>query len=136
MPPLLPTDSIAQTPEVVNPAPDNGSAPTHRTLLHPAAGGLILGLDWILFSSDLLTGGLALPVSMVGGFLVSSIGTALIQRNLAGDSRSKAALKGLAAGIAVGVPFPIAGTAVGGGILVLSGLDQVLRRKQRQAEAE
>lgn len=128
MPPLLPNNSAAaQTPEVVESAAEAHT--TRRTFLHPAAGGLILGLDWILFSGTMATAGITLPASVLAGFVIGSIGTTLIQRQLSGDSRTKAALKGLAAGVVVGMPFPIAGTAVGGGILVLSGLDHLIKRK-------
>jgi hypothetical protein len=127
MPLPLPIDSPAEPVQVLEPKAE--AAPERRTILHPAAGGLILGLDWLLFSGTAATMGLATPLSASLGFVVGSIGTAAIQRKLAGDSRTTAALKGLAAGVVVGVPFPIAGTAVGGGILVLSGLDRLLKRK-------
>lgn len=133
MPPLLPTNTTAQTPEIVDSASETVSAP--RRFLHPASGGLILGLDWLLFSGTVATAGVALPASILSGFLLSSVGVTAIQRFIAGDSRTKSALKGLAAGIVVGAPFPVAGTAVGGGILMLSGLDQLLRRKPQQQQA-
>lgn len=117
-------------PAPVTPAqPAPTAAPARRTLLHPAAGALILGLDWLLFSGTVLSAGTALWFSVIGGFVLGGIGTGLIQRRLGGDTFRVAALKGLAGGIVVGVPFPIAGTAVGGTILALSGLDRLLKRR-------
>lgn len=113
-----------------------GTAPEQRTLLHPAAGGLILGLDWLFFSGAAATGMAAAPVSMVAGFTLGTIGTTIIQRKLGGDSRRRALAKGLMAGIVVGFPLPIAGTAVGGGILALSGLDRLLKRKHDRTTAK
>ena len=45
--------------------------PGAGSFLHPAAGGLILGLDWLLFSSEAATGGLALPLAMPLLFLAA-----------------------------------------------------------------
>jgi hypothetical protein len=120
---------LTTTPSSASPQ----AAPARRTLLHPAAGGLILGLDWLLFSGTVVSAGTMLWFSIIGGFLIGGLGTGLIQRRLGGDPPGLAALKGLAGGIAVGIPFPIAGTAVGGAILALSGLDRLLKRRERAA---
>jgi hypothetical protein len=96
--------------------------------LHPASGLLILGLDWLLFSGSMVTLGLSTLASAGLGFGVASLGTGLIQRRYGGDGLGGTLLKGLLAGTAVGLPLPIAGTAVGGGILALSGLDRLGRR--------
>ena len=122
---------VVRTRTPVEPAEVLETASERPTLLHPAAGGLILGLDWLLFSGTVATAAVALPASIVAGFTLGSVGTALIQHKLGGDSRRKAILKGLAAGVVVGMPFPIAGTAVGGGVLALSGLDRLLRRRMK-----
>jgi hypothetical protein len=42
--------------------------------------------------------------------------------------------KGLLSGIAVGIPFPIAGTAVGGAVLALSGLNRLTGRSANKLE--
>ncbi len=104
-------------------------SPTRRTLLHPASGALILGLDWLLFSGTVFSAGLAFWITGPTGLVLGGIGAGLIQRRLSGDSRRAAALKGLAAGIIVGAPFPIAGAAVGGMVLAISGLDRLLKRR-------
>jgi len=98
----------------------------------PATGMWIVGLDWLLFSKEVATLGLATPVTAVLGFLAGSIGTYRFQRRYAGDNHRRALVKGLLAGLAVGAPFPLAGTLVGGWILANSGLaglkDRLLRR--------
>jgi hypothetical protein len=105
------------------------------SFLHPAAGGLILGADWLLFGGTVSTGGLAMPVTATLGFLVGSIGTTLTQRFLAEEGWGKSIAKGFLAGLAVGAPMPIGGTVVGGAVLASSGLNQ-LRDRAAQAVLE
>jgi hypothetical protein len=89
---------------------------------------LILGLDWLLFSENVITLGLSTVLAAAVGFAVAGLGTGFIQRLYRGDGFGTALLKGLLAGVAVGIPLPIAGTAVGGGILALSGLNTLWDR--------
>ena len=70
-----------------------------------------------------MTLGLSTPLVVLIGFGGAGLATGLIQRLYQEDGLGKAVLKGLLAGLTVGIPLPIAGTAVGGGILALSGLD-------------
>lgn len=86
------------------------------------SGAAILGLDWALFTGNLATGGLATLFVSLGGFMAGSIVITGIQRYIAHDSWSRSLLKGITAGAVVGVPMPIAGTALGGAILGWSGL--------------
>ena len=97
------------------------------TLLRPTSGALILGLDWLLFSENALTLGLSTGLVAIVGFSVAGLGVGIIQRRSGADGLGVAIGKGLVAGIAVGLPLPIAGTAVGGGILALSGLNTFWR---------
>ena len=98
------------------------------TVLHPVSGILILGLDWLLFSGSAITLG-ASTLALAGiGFTVGGLSTGLVQRIFHADGLAKALLKGLLAGIAVGIPLPVAGTAVGAGILALSGIDRLWGR--------
>lgn len=108
--------------------PPDDEAPAR--FLHPAGGALILGLDWLLFSGSALTLGLSTPALAALGFAVGAVGTGLVQRRYGADSPLKSTLKGLLGGIAIGLPLPIAGTAVGGLILTLSGLDQLSGRER------
>lgn len=100
---------------------DGGGA----SFLHPATGGLILGLDWLLFSGSVATGAVALPIAVVLGLSLGSLGTCMIQRFWAKERWSRALLKGVLGGIVVGLPFPICGTLVGGAVLASSGLDRI-----------
>lgn len=104
-----------------------------RGLLLPLTGIWILGLDWILFSSNVLSAGLATPVVVVLGFLLGGLGTLFLQKRIAADSLSKALLKALVAGIVVGVPWPLTGSIMGGWILVAAGLKKPKRKTSGQS---
>lgn len=101
----------------------------HRTFLHPASGVVILALDWLLFSGNALSLGLSTPFLAVLGFALGSLITARLQRRYGQDTIGTSWLKGLLAGLAVGVPWPIAGTAVGAWVLSLSGLNRLKQRR-------
>ena len=88
----------------------------------PATGLLIMGLDWLCFSEEAATMGLAIPLTLVTGFLAGAIGTYHLQRKYALDSKPVAWAKSVLAGILVGIPLPLAGTFVGAWILATSGL--------------
>ena len=96
--------------------------PKVRRFLLPVTGVWILALDWLLFSSNLLTAWLATPLVIVLGFVLGGAGTFLAQRRAAKDPSWRAAFKALLAGTVVGVPWPIGGTLIGGWILFTSGL--------------
>lgn len=114
--------------------------PTDRTsysFLHPASGAVILALDWILFSGSVLSLGLGSMALSSIGFVIGLIGVAIVQHRYGPDPMITSGLKGLLAGVVVGVPLPIAGTAVGGLILSLSGLDRwkkLLPGRSQEAE--
>jgi hypothetical protein len=95
-----------------------------RRLLHPFSGLTIFGLDWLLFGSNLLSGGALTILWSTLGFVIGAVAVAIIQKRLQQDVTSASVWKGVLAGIAVGIPFPIAGTALGALILTLSGLDR------------
>jgi hypothetical protein len=88
----------------------------------PATGLLVVGLDWLLFSEEAVTFGLATPFTAIIGFLAGSMGAYHLQRHYGRDTVAMAALKALLAGIFVGLPFPLAGTLVGAWVLATSGL--------------
>ncbi len=102
--------------------PMNWLVDPKRGLLLPLTGIWILALDWLLFSSNLMTAGIATPIVVGVGFVLGALGTLILQRWVAGDSLWKASLKALAAGIVVGIPWPLTGTLVGGWILLASGV--------------
>jgi len=91
------------------------------TWLLPWTGAWILGLDWLLFSQNLLTLGLATPLISIAGFFAGGAGAYMLQRFRARDSRLMAGCKALVAGVIVGVPWPILGTAIGGWVLMAAG---------------
>jgi len=97
-------------------------------VLHPVSGTLILGLDWLLFSGNAITLG-ASTLGLIGiGFALGGFGTGLVQRVFHGDGFGTALAKGFLAGMTVGIPLPVAGTAVGTGVLALSGIDRLWGR--------
>ena len=96
--------------------------PKQRRFILPATGLWILVLDWLLFSSNILTAWLATPIIVVIGFVLGGGGAFLAQRKRANDAPWSAAFRGLLAGIVVGVPWPIGGTLIGGWVLLTSGL--------------
>lgn len=116
---------MSKLPETTGTAIDNEPRPTW---LHPLSGGAILALDWLLFSGNALSGGLATPVVVIGGFALGAFAVAGIQRRTARDAWNRALLKGIVSGIVVGFPMPIAGTALGGAVLGLSGLSALRTR--------
>lgn len=97
--------------------------------LHPLSGIVILALDWLLFSGTVVTAGTGTLVTSLTGFLAGGLATLWFQRRFADDPPQLALGKGLLAGIAVGIPFPIFGTLLGGVVLTLSGLDKFARRR-------
>ena len=111
------------------PAQQASLYPMPSRFMLPLTGLWILGLDWLIFSQNIAwTAGLATPLAVVLGFIFGSAGTFFVQRRFARESGLKAAVKALVAGIVVGIPFPIAGTAVGAWILVASGLGSLRER--------
>jgi len=96
--------------------------PMPKRFMLPATGLLIMGLDWLLFSEEAASFGLLIPFTSLFGFIAGGMGTYLFQTRHAQDSKPAATLKGLLAGLLVGIPFPLAGTMIGGAILASSGL--------------
>ncbi len=107
-------------------------APDQPRILLPITGLWVFLLDWLLFSSNVLSAGLATPVIVVLGFISGSVGTYFLQRRFAGNPAWKALLKAAIAGICVGMPWPVGGTLIGGWVLLFSGLgdakSEILRK--------
>ena len=96
--------------------------PLPKRFMLPATGLLIMCLDWMLFSEEAATFGIAIPFTSVFGFIAGSLGTYHIQTRYGLNSKPAAGLKALLAGFLVGIPFPLAGTIAGAWILANSGL--------------
>lgn len=90
--------------------------------LHPLSGAAILVLDNVFFGLNAATAGLGTPMSVALAFWSSLLAVWFIQRKMGGDNRRMSILKALAAGLVAGVPFSIAGTAIGSWIILRSGL--------------
>ncbi|PAW79558.1 MAG: hypothetical protein B9S32_03200 [Verrucomicrobia bacterium Tous-C9LFEB] len=106
-----------------SPAPAKSEpAPKVVTFFHPLSGLTILLIDWLSFGLDVPTGFLLTALFSVGAFITTFAGVYWIQRRESNDSQQRALFKALFGGLAAGVPFPITGTIVGTGILILSGL--------------
>ncbi len=116
--PPLPKDAALPPPPPESPVPFAGL----RTFYHPASGVVILGLDWLAFGTDFLTGFLALPAHCVLSFAVSFPLILAIQLKWTKDVLPAAIGKAFLGAFMVGLPFPITGTLLGAAILALSGL--------------
>lgn len=92
-----------------------------RYWYHPLSGALILGVDWLMFGPEAITGELAALVTCPLAFLIVSVGVFGIQRWRNGDSVRASLAKALFGGLLAGLPTPISGTILGGLVLALSG---------------
>ena len=101
-----------------------------RTFFHPLSGLTILLVDWLAFGLDVPTGFLFLLVTSLAAFAVTFAGVYWIQRKESADTPSRARWKALLGAIAAGVPFPVTGTVLGAGILLLSGLPSSFKLKK------
>lgn len=113
----MPEDPVVE-PELVEPLPP----PPPRTFFHPLSGLVILGVDWLAFGADFVSGLFALLLTSLAAFTAVFFAVYRVQTRLNGDAPGKARWKALLGALAAGVPFPVAGTVVGAAILVLSGL--------------
>ena len=128
---------VPREPISTSAAPERGLLewlvkPAPGRWLLPLTGLWILGLDWLIFSQNAMSLGVATPVAIAVGFLVGTIGAYVFQRRFGTDTRPAAWLKALMAGVIVGVPLPLAGTLVGGWVLVASGLGSIKDRLRRR----
>jgi len=94
--------------------------------IHPLAALVTIALDGVFGVVEILDPFLLIFTSLGVGFL-GGISISLIQRFLADDSWGAAIAKGLALGIVAGVPYLMAGTAIGAPLLAWSGLHQLLK---------
>jgi hypothetical protein len=94
--------------------------PKEQNLIHPISALLLVLIDslWGLEDWNVLSWPVSIPLS----FLSVAIPTYFIQRFLKKDPVGKSATVALTLGVLAGVPFPIAGTAVGAIALGLAGL--------------
>jgi hypothetical protein len=137
--PPLPKDAYAPPPPVSS-LSESPSIPFAglRTFYHPASGVVILGLDWLVFGTDFLTGFLALPIMCVLAFLVSFPVIYIIQLKWSKERVAPALGKAFLGAFMVALPFPITGTLLGAAILALAGLPhhpiEIVKRLASQKE--
>jgi hypothetical protein len=93
-----------------------------KTFYHPASGVVILGVDFVVFGTEAISGFLDTPIMSVVAFLVTFPLVFLIQRRWCADRNSVAFGKAFLGAFMAGLPFSIAGTIYGAAILMLSGL--------------
>jgi hypothetical protein len=94
--------------------------------IHPLAAFATIALDGIFFLFEILN-----PLALFGIGFLGFAATTLVQRYLAEDSWGAAVAKGLAMGIIAGVPYPVAGTAVGLPLLAWAGVSKWMRLPAR-----
>jgi hypothetical protein len=91
--------------------------------IHPLAALATIALDGFFSVFEILDPLMLLFIS--GGIgLLGFLSTAFVQRYLAKDEWGPALAKGLVMGIFAGVPYPIAGTAIGAPLLIWAGVHQ------------
>ncbi|MFH1067791.1 MAG: hypothetical protein V1746_07805 [bacterium] len=119
-----------ETAQKANREPSGNS----RTLLHPLAALAMVVLDFGGFAGDVSGFALFFLLPLVMGliFFVTTFVVAWIQNRLAGEKWGDAVAKGIVAGVLCSIPTPIFGTAVGGFILLKSGLGEFQKGGIRQ----
>lgn len=76
--------------------------------LHPAVAFLIIIIDAMLFGSDVISGGLAMLLSVPVGLVLGVI-TAMAQRRWYNDDAQTALIKGMIAGLLTAIPTSLPG---------------------------
>jgi len=119
--PPLPKEAYEPLPPIPT---ENHQVPfkDFQTFYHPASGVVILGLDWLAFGTDFLTGFLALPLICILAFMVSFPMIYVIQLKWSRNRMASALGKAFLGAFMVALPFPITGTLLGAAILALAGL--------------
>ena len=112
--------TAAKLEKNAEPEPSEQTAGKTFTLLHPMSGVLVIALDYLCFGAELPL--VTIPLVCLFAFLGSGFGVYIIQRNLAGNSRTKSLLKALICGIITAFPTPVFGTVLGSLVLAVSGL--------------
>lgn len=128
-PPPLPGTGggVQQPPPGAFPPADD--RPPWFNLLHPWSGGWLLFVDNVCFGANALTGFLATPIVIFIAFGTVFAGVYRIQRKRAGNGRLASFFKAFMCGVLAGVPWSIAGTAVGGLVLLAAGMSSGASRK-------
>ena len=97
---------------------------------HPYSAICMIGLDFTGALGD-ITGFmffLLMPIVILVFFTIAMLIVRWLQINIAHDEPKLALKKGIVAGILCAIPTPIFGTAVGGYILLKSGLNSLKKK--------
>ena len=95
--------------------------------IHPLAALITIILDNFFGVFEIIDPLLLLLSSLIIG-VVGAVTTTVIQRYLAKDEWGPSVAKGVAMGVVAGVPFQVAGTAVGVPLLAWAGLHEWVKR--------
>ncbi len=106
--------------------PDENPFPTPP--IHALAALATIALDGVFGIPELAAVSIPILSPIVGALGFAA--TTLVQRFVAKDEWGASLAKGLVLGIVAGVPYPVAGTAVGAPLLIWAGLHQ-WRKLQR-----
>jgi hypothetical protein len=74
--------------------------------LHPAMAFLTVGVDLMLQSADIVSGGLLVPFSIAGGVVLAGI-TYCAQRKWYADDKESAGIKAAIVGLLTAIPTPL-----------------------------
>jgi hypothetical protein len=94
--------------------------------IHPMAALVTIALDGVFGVFEFVDPLLLLFTSLGVGVL-GFISTTFVQHYLARDGWGAAIAKGMVMGIIAGVPYPVAGTAIGAPLLIWAGLHQWIK---------
>jgi hypothetical protein len=97
-----------------------------RPPLHPLAAFTIIALDGVVGAFEIVDP-FALVFTCIGVGVLGFVSTTMVQRNLAKEGWGASIAKGLVMGILAGVPYPIAGTAIGAPLLIWAGVHKWIR---------
>ena len=103
--------------------------------IHPMSALATLVLDNI-FGVVEIVDPLALVLTSLGVGVLGGVTTMFVQRYLAKDSWGASIAKGLVMGIVAGVPYQVAGTAVGIPLLAWAGLHEWIKLPSLKKPAE
>jgi len=103
--------------------------------IHPMSALATLVLDNI-FGVVEIVDPLALVLTSLGVGVLGGVTTMFVQRYLAKDSWGASIAKGLVMGIVAGVPYQVAGTAVGIPLLAWAGLHEWIKLPSSKRPAE
>ena len=74
--------------------------------LHPAMALFTVAVDVMLHSADVLSGGLLVPLSVIGGGVLAAV-TYRAQQKWYGDDKESAGIKAVIVGLLTAIPSPL-----------------------------